>query len=89
MKILSVLALILMAGCTVGPTMADLETQAMLTGDWSAVDKREQSFARRNPRRGRVRTCPAKYLSYCEIGLGKKRCSCLNRDSFARMLRGF
>ena len=89
MKILSVLALILMAGCTVGPTMADLETQAMLTGDWSAVDKREQSIARRNLRRGSVSNCPAKYLSYCEIGLGKKRCSCINRDSLEMMLRGF
>ena len=87
MKILSVLALILMAGCTVSPTMDELEAQAMLTGDWSAVERRENSVARRKFRIGG--DCPANYMNYCESGLGEKRCSCIKRDSFEMMLITF
>ena len=87
MKILSVLVLILMAGCTVSPTMDELEAQAMLTGDWSVVEKREQSIARRKFRNGG--DCPHNYMKYCESGLGEKRCTCIKRDSFEMMLITF
>ncbi len=87
MKILSVLARILMAGCTVSPTMEELEAQAMLTGDWSAVESREQSIAQRKFRNGG--NCPPHYMNYCEVGLGEKRCTCIKRDSFEMMLITF
>ena len=87
MKILSVLALVLMAGCTVSPTMEELESQAMLTGDWSAVERREQSIARRSFRNGG--NCPPNHMSYCQTGPGEKNCTCIKRDSFEMMLLGY
>jgi hypothetical protein len=87
MKILSVLALILMAGCTVSPTMDELEAQAMLTGDWSAVERRENSVARRKFRIGG--DCPPNHMNYCQTGMGDTSCSCIRHDSFEMMLLGY
>ena len=80
MKIATVFVLFLLVGCSVQPTLDELETQAFLTGDWSAVEKRERSIARRIARSGSQ--CPSGYVSYCENHLGDVDCTCLKRNSY-------
>jgi hypothetical protein len=81
MKILSVLILVGLAGCTIGPTLEELETQALLSGDWSAVEKRERSLARRQARQGP--NCPAGYVAYCEDRFYDNVCTCLQREAMS------
>jgi len=79
-KILSVIAFLVAAGCSGVPTMEELETQAMLTGDWSAVDKRERSVARRLAQA--PMQCPDGYAAICEVRFAERKCACATRDSF-------
>lgn len=78
MKVLSLIALALLTGCGGLTPMQDLERQALLTGDWSAVEKRERMLQRRNAFAGIQ--CPSGHVLVCENGIGVKRCSCRNRD---------
>ncbi len=58
------------------PTLEQLEEQAFLTGDWSAVEKRERLIAKRDSMRGPK--CPAGMMAYCERRMGQKRCGCIS-----------
>lgn len=84
MKILSVLILMVMAGCAVGPTLEQLETQALLTGDWSAVERRERAMLRRQARHGPK--CPSGYIAYCEDRFTDTVCGCLERSTMSSIL---
>jgi len=75
MKGVSILALCLLAGCTVGPTLEQLERQALVTGDWSAVERREALIARRSMNMNI--SCPAGYIGFCEPYRASKPCSCV------------
>jgi hypothetical protein len=77
MKGILILALCLLAGCTVGPTLEQLESQALVTGDWSLVEKREAMIARRNTNPGI--NCPSGYIAYCESYRIRKPCSCVSQ----------
>lgn len=44
------LVLALMAGCSSGPTLQELKDEAMITGDWTLVEKREKAIERRRNR---------------------------------------
>jgi hypothetical protein len=81
MRILSVLILVGMAGCAVSPTFEELETQALLSGDWSAVEKRERLLARRQARQGP--NCPAGYVAYCVDRFYDNECTCLRREAMS------
>ena len=81
MKILIVFAIVVMSGCTIGPTMEELEDQALLTGDWSAVERRERSLARRQANRGP--SCPAGHIAVCVDRFYRDECSCLAREDLA------
>lgn len=83
-KILSVLIFVTMAGCTIAPTMEELETQALYSGDWSQVEKRERSSARRNEQRGSQ--CPGGHIAVCESRSLVERCSCVSRDQMSTIL---
>ncbi len=84
MKILIVLVLVGLAGCTVSPTPEELETQALLTGDWSAVESRERSLARQKARISP--SCPSGYVTYCEDRFYDTVCACLDRVSLGTVL---
>ena len=86
MKIATVFVFFLLVGCGAQPTLDELETQAFATGDWSAVEARERSIARRAARSGSQ--CPFGYLSYCENQYGNMECTCLKRNSFQMSLTG-
>jgi hypothetical protein len=77
MKGILFLALCLLAGCTAGPTLEQLEAQALVTGDWSLVEKREAAIARRDTR-PRI-NCPSGDVVYCETYRLRKPCSCVSR----------
>ena len=52
-----VLGLFLLGGCGTYHTLEELEDQAMLTGDWSQVERRESKIAMRTGRSGM--SCPS------------------------------
>jgi len=84
MKGLILMALCALAGCVTGPSLEELEAQALVSGDWSLVEKREQQIERRKNREGP--SCPVGYLAVCVHEIGSQRCECVDRSSFAMSL---
>ncbi len=81
MKTWSILLLSLSLGaCATSPTMEDLEAQAWQTGDWSAVERREEALVRRAARRAENARlmCPDGTVSYCEQRVGTMECRCVS-----------
>ena len=88
MKVLVfVSVLLLVAGCGSMVPMEELEAQAMLTGDWSAVEKRERAIERRKMRNGSV--CPAGLIAICEGGMRADRCTCVQADVMRSLIGGY
>ncbi len=88
MKGLGIFFLVLMlGGCAAGPTLEELEDQAVLTGDWSQVEKRERTIARRKA--DEPLDCANGYVSYCETRIAKTRCSCVSRAAIRDAFRQF
>jgi len=88
MKAIGNLILILMlGGCAAAPTLEELEDQALLTGDWSQVEKRERTIARRQA--GEPLDCAKGYVSYCMTRIATTRCSCVSRSAMRDMFRQF
>ena len=79
-----VLSLLMLAGCGGMVTMEELEQQAVLTGDWSAVEKRERAIERRKQRHGP--SCGRGQVSFCEVAMGRERCACVVSDSLRTTL---
>ncbi len=71
-----ILTLIVLAGCAGYPPLEQLEEQALLTGDWRAVEKRERLEVRRNLRSSM--RCPPGTIGYCERYPRVDRCGCVN-----------
>lgn len=85
MKIIGVLILGVLAGCSSYQTLEELEQEALATGDWSAVEQRERILARRAARHGLA--CPAGSVSYCETWAGLNgKCACVSDDAVAALL---
>ena len=88
MKGLGIFILVLMlGGCAAAPTLEELEDQALLTGDWSQVEKRERTIARRKAEE--PLDCANGYVSYCEIRIATTRCSCVSRAAMRDAFRQF
>ena len=79
MKYAALLCFLLLMGCAPVPTLEELENQAMLTGNWSAVERRQKTIARRNADRGLG--CPGGKISFCVQDIGETVCSCVDRDA--------
>jgi len=84
MKLLLLMGVFFLTGCVSMPTLEELEAQAFLTGDWSAVEKREKLIAKRDLMRGP--RCPAGTTAYCEQRLGPKRCACVSSAEMRALL---
>ncbi len=84
MRVILILAACVFAGCTAQPSLELLERQALVTGDWSAVEARERSMQWRNLRVGIQ--CPDGFINYCETRMTTKRCSCISRRSFDSLM---
>jgi hypothetical protein len=73
--IITVLALISLAGCAGFVPMEELESRAFVTGDWSLVEQRERLIERRKLRS--YMQCAPGYIGYCQEDFGRKGCSCV------------
>ncbi len=74
MKAIILLLAIFMAGCAARPSLEQLEDQALASGDWTAVEHREEI----NRKRGLTGTaeCPVHQTKVCiEDGMGDS-CFC-------------
>lgn len=73
-----IFALCVLAGCAAGPSLEELTAEALQTGDWSLVEKREARIAaRRQP----APKCPPGAVAYCRSFMGDKTCDCVSNDS--------
>jgi len=84
MKVLVLLGVLILTGCASVQSLEQLEKQAFLTGDWSAVEQRHRIIAKREAQRGVQ--CPAGFIGYCENRMGQKRCGCVKRDQMRELL---
>ena len=85
MKVLVLLGVLFLTGCASMQTLEQLEQQAFLTGDWSAVEQRHRIIAKRKALRGLQ--CPTGTMAYCEKRLGQvDRCGCVNSDQMRALL---
>ena len=79
MKYLGILILVvILGGCAGAPSLEQLEDQAMLSGDWSQVEKRERIIERRKARERS--DCRRGFVSLCDKRIGEVRCMCVNRS---------
>ena len=46
-NILVILMIVFLGGCTAQPTLYELETEAMFTGDWTAFDRKNKRHLER------------------------------------------
>ena len=76
-----------LVGCAPYKTLDELEDEAMLTGDYSALEARERSLARRAAERGSI--CGADQVSVCRDRVGRKACGCVARDELRTALGAF
>lgn len=74
MKTLVILMMVVLAGCASRPTLEQLEQDALASGDWSAVEKREQFLQRARGRSGS--SCPEGMTLVCVDGYAQERCLC-------------
>ena len=84
--IVFVFALCVLAGCSTGPSLEELEAQALVTGDWSRVEQREARIARRKQRSGI--SCPPGSVGYCQPFMSEMNCSCVSQESVYSLLSG-
>jgi len=73
--------MIALSGCATRLTLEELEAEAVVTGDWTLVERREKAIARRNLHDARVAFCKeqGKMLVTFERG-AMKTWSCADKD---------
>lgn len=78
MKSILILALFFLAGCSSFVPLEELEAQAVLTGDWTEVERRERIIARRNMRTSIA--CPPGTTGFCQSDFGQQKCGCVESE---------
>ncbi len=87
MRILGLTALLLITACAPVKSLEQLEAEATVTGDWSAVELRERVLARKAERGGGGQ-CPSSYVSFCQKFAGRERCECVSKQSMRQVFAG-
>ena len=87
MKGILVLAMLLLTGCANYQSLEQLETHALVSGDWSKVEKRERIIAKRTQRE--ATQCPRRLTKYCNLDFSSERCSCVDRDQLKALLNAY
>ena len=83
MRLIGGILLVILAGCAGSPTLEELEDEAIVSGDWSAVEEREELLKRKGKN---VLQCPSGFVSSCyEVGL-RVDCKCVRAYAGRRML---
>ncbi len=72
-KFVILFTLVVVAGCALNPTLEQLEAEAMTTGDWTAVERREEVIKER-----REKTAPGCWVGtkVCFEELSGIECYC-------------
>ncbi len=76
-RVLLLLAFLAMGACADKRTLEDLEKEAMETGDWSAVERREKKMAEKEARR--AAGCRTTETLICETLADVQRCYCITK----------
>ncbi|MDH3431361.1 MAG: hypothetical protein OEQ14_15260 [Gammaproteobacteria bacterium] len=76
MKGIILITMVLLAGCAGYKPLAELETEALASGDWSLVEQRERMIAKREQRVGPA--CPTGQVSVCSSYMRTDLCRCVN-----------
>lgn len=83
MKILSALVFFALLGCVGPETLDELEDQALISGDWTEVEKREQMLRRKSMKDGP--DCADGLTSVCyEQGMSMN-CECIRAKPRGRL----
>ena len=82
--IVTLLALVLLSACGTYKSLEQLESEALLSGDWSAVELRERRIARRQSKSSIQ--CPAGEVGYCVTDFSEQRCACIDQDRLRTFL---
>ena len=77
-------ALVLLSACGTYKSLEQLESEALVSGDWSAVELRERQLARRQSRSSIQ--CSSGLVGYCVADFGKQRCTCVEQDRLRSFL---
>jgi len=75
MKMLSILLISALVGCAGQQTLEELEKDALVSGDWTEVEKREQLLARKGKKEGT--DCPEGLTNVCYEQGVKISCGCV------------
>ena len=82
------LLFILLGACAPIPTLDELQDEALQTGDWSEVERRERIIRTRQARNGPQ--CPDGATGYCEQSGGDVQCGCYGTEALrSSMARNF
>jgi len=84
MKCIVVLTMALFAGCGSYVPLKQLEAEALVTGDWSLVERREAAIARRDVRNSV--NCPPGYIDQCAVFGSDRRCTCVERSEIFSLI---
>ncbi|MGB5335554.1 MAG: hypothetical protein WBN07_08045 [Woeseiaceae bacterium] len=84
MKGLVVIAAALLVGCAPTKTLEELEFAALASGDWSAVEKREQNIERR--KRERSVSCGSDSVPVCNERARGLVCKCWSQQDLAEWM---
>ncbi len=74
---------ICLVACAPTRTLEELEAEALTTGDWSAVEKREALIAKREARR--PIQCGSGQISYCHKNVGRVDCQCVSKSAMTNV----
>ncbi len=74
MKIANLIVLCFLVGCAARPSLEQLEKEAMASGDWSAVEQREENMRSYDPNNGNA--CPAGQHKVCYENPAGENCRC-------------
>lgn len=75
MRCTILIAVMLLAGCASRPSLEALEQEALVTGDWTAVENREQKLKRRQESSDVV--CPGNQVKVCYEDGVRNDCHCV------------
>ena len=76
-RVMVLLAFLAMGACADTRTLEELEQEAMVTGDWSAVERREKKMAEKQARRDAG--CRTTETLVCETLASTSRCYCVSK----------
>jgi hypothetical protein len=79
MKVAILILALSLGGCSsMSSSLEELEEEAMVSGDWTEVEKRERMLARKN--NGSNLSCPKDRVKVCvDIGMGNE-CHCAKAE---------